>query len=1189
MKFIILATRVAEYCFGLRVLKSNLVLIMNLTSLILILTCLQVTAEGFSQQITLTEKNASLKDVLQEIKKQSGYQILYNSDLIEKAKPVTINLKKATLKEALTVSLAGQPFGYELHDRTILISPKPLTNKKPEEEQRKPPVRVTGKVTDSRGDPLAGVSVQAKGTNIGIATDGQGNFSLTTPDNAILVFSLVGFVSQEVQLNGRTTLNIQLKEDLQALSEVVVTGYSTEVKKDIVGSVSVVNTNELLSTPSGNVSSQLQGRAAGVTVSTNGELGGSAKVRIRGFGSFTGSDPLYIIDGVPSSSGIDNLNPDDIESLQVLKDASSASIYGARAANGVIIITTKKGKNGPVKINVSSYAAVNSVSESDFPKLLDVHEYGEMYWKQMEGAGYKVGDPGWNHPQYGNGATPVIPEYILVRDNNANIGGAELERIRVNDPARFQRLVDPAKYDFATHQIVKSANTNWFKEFYNPALQQNYNVSATGGSDNGSYMLSLNHFNQKSTSVETNFFKRYSLTANASYNLGKKIRVGENLRLSYINSNRSNPYPEAAWTMVSLIPVYDIMGNPASTAAPGTTGSEGYNPITEGYHNRFDKNDSYGIFGNVYGEVDLVKGLTARTSFGFDRFSRTIRDFSALTYEHGENFNNNSLLASENNSSSWTWTNTLNFSRTFADSHDFKLLVGMEAIKNFNEFVSATRLDFPVDQQDNPDFHVINAGLGSQTNSGYFGRNSLYSLFSRVDYSYQGKYLLNGTLRRDASSKFAKNNRVGYFPAAAVGWRISAEPFMKKMQWVNDLKLRASWGIIGNQTGLSSDNQFDVYISDINQSYPIGGSNSSKSDSYILSRIGDPNARWEKNITTNIGLDATLFNSSVNLTVDVYNKKISGLLVQNQAALTGGSYTQPYINAGEMENNGFDIGLSKRGRVNDFSYDVGILFSTYKNKVTKVLDNPLAALLGAEEREGFVTRTAVGQPVSMFYGYQIEGFFNTQADVDAYTAANSSWLPPAVGRWKIQDVNGDNVVNALDRTIIGNPHPDFQTSFNFSFGYKKFDLNAMFFWNQGGDIYNQQRYVTDFNSFSQNRSARLLYESWTPELGDKAKLPKLDLLDSYSNQEVTSYYVEDASYLRFRTLQLGYTLPEKLLSRIKVDRVRVYVQGQNLFTVSKFSGLDPDASLSGGDLAMGVVTTLAPTPRQILFGLNVGF
>ncbi|WP_407427181.1 SusC/RagA family TonB-linked outer membrane protein, partial [Arcticibacter sp.] len=809
MKFIILRVRMARNHRARRFtseLKSNHILTMNLTAVILFFTCLQVSAEVFPQRITLSEKNAPLKTVIREIKAQSGYQILFNSDLIEKAKPVTINVINASLTEALDLALENQSLIYQFSDRTILIGPSRVSLLKQRQEKSIPPVKITGKVSDSGGGPLVGVSVIVKGTNIGMATDAQGRFSLTAPNDAVLVFSLVGFTSREIPVNGRTTINVQLDEGLGALSEVVVTGYSREAKKDIVGSVSVVNTNELLSTPSGNVSSQLQGRAAGVTVSTNGELGGSAKVRIRGFGSFTGSDPLYIIDGVPASSGIDNLNPDDIESLQVLKDASSASIYGARAANGVIIITTKKGKNGPVKVNVSGYNAINSVNRSDFPDLLNAQEYGEMYWKQMEGAGYKVGDPGWNHPQYGNGARPVIPEYILVRNNNVNIGGAELERIRISDPSRFQALTDPSNYNFITNQIVRSADTDWFNEFYNPALQQNYNVSVTGGSDNGSYMLSLNHFNQKSTSVETNFFKRYSLTANASYNISKHIRVGENLRLSYVNSNRSNPYPEAAWTMLALIPVYDIMGNPASTAAPGTSGSEGYNPITEGYRNRFDRNDNVGIFGNVYAEADVIKGLTARTSFGFDRFSRTIRDFSARTYEHGENFNNNSLLSSENHTNSWTWTNTLNYSHTFAKDHDLKLLVGTEAIKTFNEFLSATRLDFPIDQQENPDFHVINAGLGSQTNSGSFGRNSLFSLFSRMDYAYQGKYLFNATLRRDASSKFSRNNRVGYFPAAALGWRLSAEPFMKGMEWIDDMKLRASWGIIGNQTGLSSDN-----------------------------------------------------------------------------------------------------------------------------------------------------------------------------------------------------------------------------------------------------------------------------------------------------------------------------------------------------------------------------------------------
>ncbi len=1161
---------------------------LHLSVFILFFTIMQVNAESFAQMVTLKERNVSLTSVFESIKEQTGYVFVYNSNEFKNSN-INIEVNNATIEKALEASLRNLPFTFKIVENNILIKKDEtkVANTLTAEIQQK---EIRGKVMDQDGDPLYGVSVRLKGTSIGTSTDNSGNYSISVAsEQSILVFTYVGYAQQEIMVGSNNLISVTLIEEESSLSEVVVTGYITELKKDIVGSVSVVNTDQLLSNPSGNVTSQLQGRASGVTVSTSGELGGSAKVRIRGFGSFTGSGPLYVIDGVPVSSGIDNLNPNDIESLQVLKDASSASIYGARAANGVIIITTKKGRSGPTKINVNTYYGVNGVSKNNFPTLLNAQEYGEMYWKQLEGAGLKVGDPGWTHPQYGKGAVPVIPEYVLVRSNGANIGGAELESIRITDPARFASLVDPANYNFATHQIVKSGNTDWFNEMYNSAPQQNYNISASGGSESGTYMLGLDYFDQRSTSSKTNFLERYTFTANSSYNIGKSIRIGENLRASYINSNRSNPYPEAAWTMLAIIPVYDIMGNPASTAAPGTSGAESYNPITESWRNRFDKDENYGVFGNVYGEVDIIKGLTARTSLGFDRFTRSIQDFSAITYEHSENFGNNSFLSSEASSNSWTWSNTLMYNYILAEKHDFKILIGSEAIKNFSRALSATRLDYPVAQQENPDFHVIDAGLGSRTNSGGYSRSALYSLFSRLDYAFQDKYLFNATLRRDESSKFAKNNRVGYFPAAAIGWRISSEKFMQNMEWLTDLKLRTSWGIIGNQTGLSNENQYDVYVSDIEQSYPISGSNSSKSDSYVLSKLGNPYARWEENIITNIGLDASLFNNKVNFTVDVYNKKVSGLLVQNQAALTGGTYTQPFINAGEMENNGIDLGLTKRGRINNVTYEVGMLFSAYKNKVTKVLDNPLATLIGGSTREGDATLTSVGHPISMFYGYQIEGFFNSQAEVDAYSATHTSWLAPAIGRWKIKDVNGDNVVNALDRTYIGNPHPDFQTSLNLSLGYKNFDLSAFLFWNQGGDIYNQQRYVTDFNTFSQNRSGRMLYESWTPELGDNAKLPKLDLFDSYSNVNVTSYFVEDASYLRFKTLQLGYTFPNIITNKIKLDRLRIYLQAQNLFTITNYSGLDPDANLSGGDLSMGVVTNLAPTPKQILFGINLGF
>jgi len=1078
---------------------------------------------------------------------------------------------------------------------------------------------VSGTVTDAAGETLPGVSVVVKGTTNGTLTDVNGRYTLTAPANATLVFTYIGYISQEVAVNNRAAVNVTLAEAVTSLNEVVVTGYTTEQKKDIIGAVSIVNAEDLNSTPTGNITSQLQGRSAGVTVSSDGSLDGGAKVRIRGFGSFSGSEPLYVIDGVPvgggrssrTNSAVDNLNPNDIESMQVLKDAAAAAIYGARAANGVVIITTKRGQAGNPKITVDGYYGSNYVSESDFPELLNAKEMGELYWKELQGAyetsgnpAYQPGGASWGHPAYGYGATPVIPEYILAYNNGAKLGGAALEALRISDPATFAAITDPANYKFGNpglNQIVKAGDTNWFDEYYNPAPMSNIQLAARGGTQTGNYSLSLNYMKRDNTISKWNSFERYSLRANSTFNVRKNIRLGENVQVSYGNMTGANGTASTAWTMQALIPVYDIMGNPASSAAPGlvAVGDTGRNGIGEAWRNRFDGSTNYGIFGNVFGEVDIIKGLTARTSFGINYSSRNFKDITPVTYEHAENTNSNSISNQKNFFNQWTWTNTLNYGTTFGENHDFKFLLGTEAIKSYNEDLTAGRTLLSLALEDDPNFQVIDAATGVQTNSGSFGRSTLYSLFGRVDYAYAGKYLFNATLRRDESSKFSADNRAGYFPSAAIGWRLSAEPFMQGLEFLNDLKLRASWGIIGNESGLSAENQYNVYVSSLGQGYPITGTNAGKNDSYTVSRVGNPAAKWEENTTTNIGLDATLFNNSVNFSIEVYNKQTKDLLVQNQPPRTGIDATQPYLNAGDMSNKGIDVSLSKRGDITEgFGYDVAATFSKYKNNVTRVLDNPSATIIGSSTRlNGSPSLTRVGDPIASFYGYKLDGFFNTQDEVNAFNAqynpegTTTPWIPPAVGRWKIKDVNGDNVINADDRTIIGSPHPDFQASLNLGLNYKNFDFSAFVFWNQGGQLFNLSRYNVDFNTFQYNRSARMLYESWTPELGNNAKLPKADLLDTYSNVNVTDYYLESATYVRLKTLQLGYTLPNNVISKAGLDKVRVYVQSQNLFTAraKNTTVLDPDASLGGGDTSMGVVNNSFPTPKQILFGISVGF
>lgn len=1051
---------------------------------------------------------------------------------------------------------------------------------------------ITGKVIDvSSNEPMAGVTIQVKGTLTGTISGSDGSYRLNVSNDATLVFSFVGYQTQEIAVSGRAVIDIIMNEEVTALDEVIVTGYSAEKKKDIIGSVSVVNTDEMLTTPSGNLSTQLQGRVAGITISTSGDPGSASKVRVRGFGSFSGSDPLYIIDGVPGS--IDRLNSNDIESVQVLKDAASASVYGARAASGVVIITTKQGKAGTTKVNIDSYYGINYVSESNFPDLLNSKEYGNLIWAQMKGAGREVGDPTWGHVQYGNGENPVIPEYILVNINGTPIGGAALETMKISDPDDFAYYTNPDNYSFTNFQIVKSGNTDWFDEIYNPAPIQNHNLSVSGGSEKGKFILGLNYFNEKATSSKYTFFERYSLRANSQFNILESIRLGENLQVSY-NNRRNAGGGGGAWDFPSLIPVYDIAGNPASSAAPGLVATGGSNPVTEAWRNRFDGSNTWGVFGNIYLEIDLLKDIVLRSSYGIDYYNTFSRDLSQRTYEHYQNTTTNSLSWQTQFGNMWTWTNTLNYAKTLGSS-SFKLLLGTEAVNDISQNFSASRLNYNV--QDKYDFQVLNSGTGTRDNSGTRSRQALFSLLGRIDYSYADRYIVNATIRRDGSSKFGSNNRYGYFPSVALGWRLSSEGFMSSLTWLTDLKLRASWGIIGNQTGLPAENQYSAYTQTEAQSYPIAGTNNSYAKSFTLSQLGNPDARWEKTITTNIGIDATMLSGKINVGFDYFIKEIQDLLVQNQAPTTGPGATQPQVNVGNMKNKGVDLTVINRGNITgELEYEVSLNFSAYRNEITRVMDNPAAVLYGGNTRMGDVTITKTGQPISTFYGYQIEGFFNTQEELDEYlnNGYQNTWLTPKVGRWRIADISGpngtpDKVINDFDRTNIGNPHPDFQVGMNIALTYRNLDFSAFLFWNQGGEIFNSTRYGIDFNTFQYQRSARMLYDSWSSD-NTGAALPKLDINDVESNKYATSYFVEDATYVRFKTLQLGYTIPQSLMSKVKVERLRLYLQAQNILTFTKFSGLDPDIGISGSsDLSMGVGGGNTPTPKQIIFGLNLAF
>lgn len=1041
---------------------------------------------------------------------------------------------------------------------------------------------VTGKIVGSDGNPVAGASITINGTTTGTQTDAGGNFSISVPAgrNALTVSS-VGFETQNLTISGSGPITATLRSAASNLNEVVVTGYSAQRKKDIIGAVSIVESKDLQQTPAANLAAQLQGRASGVVVSSAGEPGAAAVVRIRGFASAGNNDPLYIIDGVPTDDP-SKINPGDVESLQVLKDASSAAIYGSRASNGVIIITTKQGKAGRSSVTYDNYVGTQIVTERMMPDMLNTAQYLEYLQKTTV--------PTYRHPVFGQNGSFTIPDFIIV--SSAFKGGVSASDPRAN----------PDNYSIGANfnQILKtSPGTEWFKELTRPGLITNHQISASGGIEKAVYSLGMNYFDQKGTFQNT-LFKRYSVRANSNFKPLSFLRLGENLQVSYEERlGGANRGEGDAWAsgfrMVPYIPVYDINGGFGGNGV-GESGN-GSNPVANLFRGKDNRNRYTRLFGNVFAEVPFSSYLTARTSFGVDLGNQNNFSISRRTYERSENQGTTQLNESAFNYLNWTWTNTLNFSHVFAEDHDVKLLVGSEAVKGSSRGINAFGQNFDLES---PDFISLNTAvagsLGDRGISNFgVGRTSLFSYFGRVDYTFKNKYLFNGTFRRDGSSRFGPNVRYANFPSFGVAWRVSEEGFMQNVNWIRDLKLRGGWGQLGSQSNVPPTNQYSTFLSAPNRtSYDIGGNNTSSAQGYRPGQEGNPNTKWETSETTNFGLDATLFGGKLDFSLDVYQKDTKDLLVEQFRNGLEPLVNKPLINIGTMRNTGFDVSLNHKGEFNrDFTYDVGVTFSHYKNTMTKLNEEGTPRIVGLE-RLSNALRTETGQPISSFHGFIIDGFYTSPQEITSLS------MPGAiVGSWKYKDINGDKIINDADRTYIGNPHPDFQMGTSIDLRYKGFTFSAFLFWNQGNEIYNYTKYYTDMRVFVGGVSTRVLTDSWTPS-NPNAKLPALGAAEangytSFTTSTSNSYYVEDGSYLRAKTMQLGYTLPKRLVDRIRLQNIRVYVQAQNLFTITNYTGADPDLNAisrdPGGlrDYYIGVDLGGFPNPKQYLVGLNVTF
>lgn len=1070
---------------------------------------------------------------------------------------------------------------------------------------------VTGTVTNmATGQPIAGVTVQVTGSANGAVTDAAGRYSVRAPADGTLSFSHVGYTAVQAQVSGRSTVDVQMQEVAVKLNELVVTGYQTQRRGDITSAVATVDQEAVQKQSSSSVLQRLAGAVPGVTVENSGSPGSRTTLRIRGITSFQNNDPLYVIDGTPTTGDYLNfINPNDIESMQVLKDASAASIYGARASNGVVIITTKKGtRGGAPAITVDAQFGLTSPTNGyDQFLIQNPLDYATVLKLSYENAGQTV-------PTniYGDPNNPTIPKYIW-----ASPGVPVTQTDEWGRPV----TVDESAYSYPNLLIMPGSSGNdWWKDVFGTGSLENVNLAARGGTEHARYAISTGYFNQYGTAIG-NRYQRGTVRVNSDFNV-RRFTFGENfsaaLDESYGGQNNDD-FGEGGIIgknilMQTVIPVYDVGGNYASGKAPRLGNDT--NPVKIANNSINNPNTSTTIFGNAYASYDVGGGLSVRSSLGINDGTTTYRGYNFTTPENVEPTTVNGIYEGNTTFWNWTWDNTANLVHDFGNHH-VNALIGTEAIGGRSRSVD---LNMPSVVADNSNGWYIQPALGDYnsmraTSDGAI--SSLLSYFGKVDYNYNNKYFLSGTVRRDGSSRLGV--QWGTFPAFSAGWRLSEEPFLRDNNFITNLMLRFGWGVTGNQN-IATGRTVSGFGGATDQTfYNINGDGKSYVTGYRQTSIGNPNLKWEENRSTNVGMDMDFFGGSASLVLDLYQRNSDNLLFNPPLPATAGQASAPIVNIGEVRNRGIDAALSLRGNLRGgASWTADLNVSHYKNEITRIdgVNDFFYGPIGTRYSP-HVTINEIGHPIGAFYGLKAMGYFQTQAQIDQLNAAAKAKTGDTTaiyevgaqpGRIMFADINGDGVVTNADQTIIGSPHPDLTTGLNLGLNVGRFDFAANVFGSFGNQIYNVQKEFTVFRNFDTNVRSDLVKNSWTcaaqpdPETGacpngaknPNAKYPRLDVSDQTSYQ-ASSYYVEDGSYVRLRSLQVGYTVPPRLARGL--DNVRVYLRGENLFTITGYSGLDPslpalNANSSVGDTrdqAMGIDRGVYPTNRVFSVGFNVGF
>ena len=1011
-------------------------------------------------------------------------------------------------------------------------------------------VDIHGTVLDDLGEGLPGATVKEKANaNNGTLTDLDGHFTLKVEKGAVLVISFMGFDTQEVE--AKDGMTVTMGETVADMNELVVTGYQVQRKADLTGAVSVVSVDELAKQNENNPIKAMQGRVPGMNISADGNPSGAATVRIRGVGTLNNNDPLYIIDGVPTKAGMHELNGNDIESIQVLKDAASASIYGSRAANGVIIITTKRGKEGKVKIDFDASVAVQTYANR--MEVLNAKQFGQVMWQgyvndgldpNMNGLGYHYN---WTYNQQG---VPVLNGITM------------------------SKYLDAAG-------TTPAADTDWFDQTTRTGVVQKYDISLSNGSEKGSSFFSLGYYKNLGI-IKHSDFDRLSARMNSDYKLLKIkdrdiITVGEHFTVNRTSEVQApGGFLENVLQFNPSLPVYTTDG---SFAGPVGGYPDRENPLARLTRNGDNRYTYWRMFGDAFININPFKNFNIKSTFGLDYAQKQQRIFTYPITEGTVANPTNAVEPKQEHWTKWMWNAVASYSFEAGKNH-FDALAGIELNREDDSWFSGKAYDFAVLK---PDYMWPNAAVGEAEAYGGAGGFSLVSFFAKANYNFDNRYLASVTVRHDGSSRFGKNNRYGTFPSFSAGWRISQEKFMENVSWLDDLKLRASWGQTGNQE-IDNLARYTLYVSNYGEagfggqsygtSYDIAGTNGGQqlASGFKRDQLGNDNLKWETTTQTNLGFDFGLLRNALYGSFEWYYKKTTDILVYMPGIGVMGEGSSQWINAGEMENKGIELNVGYRGKAGDFSYDFAGNIGTYRNKVTKLPET--IAAKGTFGGNG--VESVVGHPMGSQVGYVYDGIFKSQDEIDNHAIQNGAGL----GRIRWKDLNNDGVINEKDQEWIYSPVPDFTWGLNIYLQYKDWDFTMFWQGVQGVDVISDLKRETDLwsglNISNLNKGQRLL-DAWNPT-NNSSNIPAISVMDNNNEKRVSSYFVENGSFAKLRTVQLGYNVPSKALERMHMQRLRLYLSAQNLFTIKSksFTGVDPENANFG-----------YPIPVNVTFGLNV--